>query len=161
MRAQLWATERAKPEPFLVSYITLASSRKVRLASDLCSAPAASTWRNNGRRIDYRPHASCKATSTHSKQAFTAVALSHCTAQLITAATMRAFLLAAAALQAAAAAEVAQVNSAASCDQRQHGVLHGDGGWTAPTAAPLRACPKVLFANASEFGGDRHGVGML
>ena len=61
---------------------------------------------------------------------------------------------AAAALQAAAAAEVAQVTSAAPCDQRQHGVLHGDGGWTAPTVVPLRARQKVLFANALEFRDD-------
>ena len=67
----------------------------------------------------------------------------------------------AAALQAAAAAEVAQLKSAAPCDERRHHVMHGDGGWTAPTAVPLRGRLKVLFANAFEFEVEQGTVGML
>ena len=66
-----------------------------------------------------------------------------------------------AALQAAAAAEVAQLNSAARCDERRHDVLHGDVAWTAPTAVPLRARLKVLCSNAFELEVEQGTVGML
>ena len=69
--------------------------------------------------------------------------------------------LPAAALQAAAAAEVAQLNSAARCDERRHDVLHGDVAWTVPTAVPLRARLKVLFSNAFELEVEQDTVGML
>ena len=67
----------------------------------------------------------------------------------------------AAALQAAAAAEVAQLNSAVPCDERRHDVLHGDVAWTAPMAVPLRARLKVLFSNAFELEVEQGTVGML
>ena len=66
-----------------------------------------------------------------------------------------------AALQAAAAAEVAQLNRAAPCDERRHDVLHGHGGWTAPTAVPLSARLKVLCSNAFELEVEQGTVGML
>ena len=81
--------------------------------------------------------------------------------------TQHAWTVPGAALQAAAAAEVAQLNSSARCDERaatrvrRHDVLHGDVAWTAPTAVPLRASLKVLFSNAFELEVVKVTVGML
>ena len=38
---------------------------------------------------------------------------------------------------------------------------HGDVAWTEPTSTPPRGRSQLPFSNAFEFGGERHGVGML